>query len=104
MRAASPVSWVPELGGGLVTGHAAATEVLADAVSFTVDDPRFTTARVTGASMLSLDGAEHARHRGAFARSFRPADTGQWLGGFIRAEAARLTGAIRPQGQAELRT
>jgi cytochrome P450 len=104
MRAASPVCWVPEVGGWLVTGYAAATEVLLDAVSFTVDDPRFTTARVTGASMLSLDGAEHARHRGAFARAFRPADTEQWLGGFIRAEAARLIDTIRPNGQAELRT
>jgi cytochrome P450 len=104
MRAASPVCWVPEAGGWLVTGYAAATEVLLDAATFTVDDPRFTTARVTGASMLSLDGAEHARHRGAFARAFRPAGAGQWLGGSIRAEAARLTAAIRPPGQAELRT
>src|SRR5260370_14884433 len=104
MRGASPVRWVPELGGGLVTGYAAATEVLADVVTFTVDDPRFTTSRVTGPSMLSLDGAEHARHRAAFARAFRPADSERWLGDFIRAEAARLTDAIRPDGQAELRT
>ena len=31
-----------------------------DAETFTVDDPRFTTAQVVGPSMLSLDGAEHA--------------------------------------------
>ena len=104
LRAQSPACWVPEVGGWLVTGYAAATEVLLDAVSFTVDDPRFTTARVTGPSMLSLDGERHARHRAAFARAFRPAGTQQWLGDFIRAEAARLVGEIRPHGQAELRT
>jgi cytochrome P450 len=104
LRAQSPACWVPEAGGWLVTGYAAASEVLLDAVSFTVDDPRFTTARVTGASMLSLDGAQHARHRAAFARAFRPAGAQRWLGDFIVGEAARLTGAIRPHGQAELRT
>jgi cytochrome P450 len=104
LRARSPACWVPEVGGWLVTGYAAAAEVLMDAVSFTVDDPRFTTARVTGASMLSLDGERHARHRAAFARAFRPADARAWLGDFIRAEAARLAARIRPQGQAELRT
>jgi cytochrome P450 len=104
LRAHSPACWVPEVGGWLVTGYAAASEVLLDAASFTVDDPRFTTARVTGASMLSLDGAPHARHRAAFARAFRPAGTRRWLGDFIASEAARLIGAIRPRGQAELRT
>jgi hypothetical protein len=104
MRASAPAAWVPELGGWLVTGYAAAAEVLADDRGYTVDDPRFTTARVTGPSMLSLDGAEHARHRGAFARAFRAADAQRWLGGFIRAEASRLADAIGPDGQAELRT
>jgi cytochrome P450 len=104
MRASSPATWVPELGGWLVTGYAAAAGVLADDRGYTVDDPRFTTARVTGPSMLSLDGAQHARHRTAFAGAFRAADTERWLGGFIRAEASRLTGAIRPAGRAELRT
>jgi cytochrome P450 len=104
MRAASPACWVLEAGGWLVTGHAAATEVLLDTASFTVDDPRFTTARVSGASMLSLDGAEHARHRAAFARAFRPGQAERRLGDFTRAEAARLSAAIWPHGQAELRT
>src|SRR5215472_6332444 len=104
LRAQAPVSWVDELGGWLVTGHAAATAVLLDAAAFTVDDPRFTTARVTGASMLSTDGSEHARHREPFAHAFRPADVEGSLGEFIRAEAARLVAALRPAGGAELRT
>ena len=42
-----------------------------DSEAFTVDDPRFSTGRVVGPSMLSLDGAEHARHRSPFADPFR---------------------------------
>jgi cytochrome P450 len=103
LREQAPVCWLPSLGGWLVTGYAAATEVLLDPAAFTVDDPRFTTARVTGPSMLSLDGAEHARHRAPFAHGLRPAVTARWLGDFTRAEASRLVEAIKPAGAAELR-
>jgi cytochrome P450 len=78
--------------------------VLLDPAAFTVDDPRFTTARVTGRSMLSLDGEQHARHRGPFARAFRPAELEQRLAMLVRGNAARLVEAIRPAGRAELRT
>jgi len=57
LRAAAPVSWVPALGAWLVTGYQLAVDVLRDARTFTVDDPRFSTAKVVGPSMLSLDGA-----------------------------------------------
>src|SRR5215472_10779809 len=60
LRAHEPVSWLPALDGWMVTGHEFALEVMRDARAFTVDDPRFSTAQVTGPSMLSLDGAEHA--------------------------------------------
>jgi cytochrome P450 len=103
MRERSPVCWVPELGGWLVTGYRAAAEVLADAAAFTVDDPRFTTARVTGPSMLSSDGAEHARHRAPFAHAFGPAVLQEHLARVIEAEATRLTLRLRPRGSAELR-
>ena len=104
LRERAPVCWVSALGGWLVTGYSAAVEVLGDPATFTVDDPRFTTARVTGPSMLSVDGTGHARHRAPFVRAYRPAELTERLAGFTRAEAARLTEAIRPAGQAELRT
>jgi cytochrome P450 len=72
MRATEPVCWAPELNAWLVTRYDLAVHVLRDSQTFTVDDPRFTTSRVTGPSMLSLDGAEHARHRKAFDRGLRP--------------------------------
>ena len=103
LRAAAPVAWVPVLGTWLVTGYDLAVAVLRDARTFTVDDPRFSTAQVVGPSMLSLDGAPHARHRGPFNRPFRHDEVYARLEGFTRAETGRLVSAIEPLGAAELR-
>ena len=103
LRAAAPVCWVPVLDAWLVTGYQAAVDVLRDARAFTVDDPRFSTAKVVGPSMLSLDGTQHARHRAPFTRPFRAEQIHARLESFTRAEASRLVSAIAPAGTAELR-
>ena len=103
LRAAAPVTWVPVLGAWLVTGYGEAVTVLRDARTFTVDDPRFSTATVVGPSMLSLDGPRHARHRAPFTRTFRSDEIHARLAVFIRAEAGRLVSVIAPRGEAELR-
>jgi len=103
LRAGAPVSWVPVLGAWVVTGYDLAVQVMRDARTFTVDDPRFSTAQVVGPSMLSLDGAQHARHRAPFTRPFRSDEVGARLASFTRAEASRLVDVIAPRGHAELR-
>jgi cytochrome P450 len=103
LRAGAPVAWVPALHSWLVTGYDEAVAVLRDSRTFTVDDPRFSTARVVGPSMLSLDGAEHAHHRGPFTRSFRSDVVHAELTAFTQAETDRLVSAIEPHGEAELR-
>jgi cytochrome P450 len=103
LRADAPACWVPVLGAWLVTGYDLAVAVLRDARAFTVDDPRFSTAKVVGPSMLSLDGARHARHRAPFTRPFRADEIHTRLETFTRAEAGRLVSAIQPSGAAELR-
>jgi cytochrome P450 len=103
LRAAEPVSWLPVLGGWLVTRRDLVEEVLRDASGFTVDDPRFTTARVVGPSMLSLDGPEHRRHRDPFGRALRRGDVSAGLAAFASDEAARLVAELAPMGEAELR-
>ncbi len=103
LRAAEPVSWLPALGGWLVTSRDLALRVLRDSASFTVDDPRFSTARVVGPSMLSLDGAEHKRHREPFAEAFRLAEVEAGLREFVGAQAESLVSGLAPAGHAELR-
>jgi cytochrome P450 len=103
LRAAAPVGWVPVLGAWLVTGYDLALEVMRDSRTFTVDDPRFSTAKVVGPSMLSLDGARHLYHRGPFARPFRSEQIHARLASFTQAEANRLVSVIQPHGAAELR-
>jgi cytochrome P450 len=103
LRASEPVSWLPVLGGWLVTRRDLVLRVLRDSQTFTVDDPRFSTARVVGPSMLSLDGAEHKRHRDPFADGLRLSQVQARLEGFVEAEAARLVSGFAAAGQAELR-
>ncbi len=103
LREHEPVSWLPVLGGWLVTSRDLALRVLRDTRAFTVDDPRFSTARVVGPSMLSLDGAEHKRHRDPFAEAFRLAEVQARLEEFVEAQAARLVAGFAAAGHAELR-
>ncbi len=103
LRATAPACWVPVLGAWLVTGYDLAVGVLCDSRTFTVDDPRFSTAKVVGPSMLSLDGAQHARHRAPFTRPFRSDEIHARLDSFTRAEVGQLVSAIQPRGEAELR-
>ncbi|MGI9111484.1 MAG: cytochrome P450 [Gaiellaceae bacterium] len=103
LREREPVSWLPALDGWLVTRRDVALEVMRDAETYTVDDPRFSTGQVVGSSMLSLDGAEHARHRDPFARPFRLDAVRARFEGFVGAEVDRLLAAIEPKGEAELR-
>ncbi len=67
LREREPVSWLPALSCWLVTDRELSLQVMRDPETFTVDDPRFSTGQVVGPSMLTLDGAEHARHRDPFA-------------------------------------
>jgi cytochrome P450 len=103
LREREPVSWLPALGGWLITRRDLALEAMRDAETFTVDDPRFSTGRVVGPSMLTLDGADHARHRDPFARPFRLAAVRERFTGLVEAETERLIDALEPAGRGELR-
>ena len=103
IRATEPVSWLPAIGGWLVTGRDHALAVLRDADSFTVDDPRFSTARVVGPSMLSTDGADHVRHRAPFAGAFRHAVVMDGFGAWTAIEARRLLAGHLAVGRCDLR-
>jgi cytochrome P450 len=103
LRVHEPVSWLPALNGWLITRHDLAIAVMRDAGTFTVEDPRFSTAQVVGPSMLSLDGEPHARHRGPFAGPFRPRNVRERFEQAAAAEANRLIDAFTVSAHAELR-
>ena len=103
MRASEPVSWVPVVDGWLVTRRDLCIDVMRDAELFTVDDPRFSTARVVGPSMLSLDGSEHRRHRDPFADAFRKPEVMRRFAFQVEGEARQLVTTLAPTGSAEIR-
>ena len=103
LREREPVSWLPALGGWLITRRDLALRAMHDPATLTVDDPRFSTGLVVGPSMLTLDGAEHGRHRDPFARPFRLDAVRERFTALVEAETERLIDAIEPTGRAELR-
>lgn len=103
LRESEPVSWLPALGGWLVTRRDLALAAMRDPAALTVDDPRFSTGQVVGRSMLTTDGAEHDRHRRPFARGFRLEAVRERFGALARAEVDRLIDGRERSGGAELR-
>jgi cytochrome P450 len=103
LREREPVSWLPALNAWLVTRRDLALQAMRDTATFTVDDPRFSTGQVVGKSMLSLDGAQHDRHRDPFARDFRRDAVLRRFTVLVEAETERLIDALEPDGRAELR-
>jgi cytochrome P450 len=89
-----PVAWVEALGGWVVAGRELAMQVMRDPATFTVDDPRFSTAQVVGPSMLSLDDPAHAQHREPFEHPFGLAQTRARFTAFVGAETDRLVSAL----------
>ncbi len=87
----------------MVSRRAEALAVMRDPAAYTVDDPRFATARVVGPSMLSTEGAEHHRHRAPFAAAFR-LEAVRALQPAVQADAGALIDAFAEAGEAELRT
>ena len=103
LRDREPVSWIQALDGWLVTRHDLVLEAMRSPATFTVDDPRFSTAQVIGPSMLSLDGAEHERHRAPFVAPFRAVAVRERFADETRREAGRLLDELEPMRAGELR-
>jgi cytochrome P450 len=103
LREREPVSWVPVLDAWLVTRRDLVLQAMRDPGTFTVDDPRFSTAQVVGPSMLSLDGEEHRRHRDPFARPFRLDAVRERFGSVVEEHADALLDDIESLGAADLR-
>ena len=104
LRALEPVAWIPALDGWLVTRYDLVLEAMRNPHNFTVDDPRFSTGRIVGPSMLSLDGEDHARHRAPFVAPFRVGAVRDRFEGAVEREAdALIDGLLEGPPGAEVR-
>ncbi len=103
LRALAPVAWVPVLDGWLVTSRDLCIQVMRDAQTYTVDDPRFSTGQVVGPSMLSLDGDDHRRHRDPFAEALRLPQVRERFTAQVAGMAESLVEGLAPAGRAEIR-
>jgi cytochrome P450 len=74
-----------------------------EAERFTVDDPRFSTARVVGPSMLSTDGPDHLRHRAGFAEAFKLNAVRDRFTRVVADEVDRLLDDMQVAGEADVR-
>lgn len=101
LRAAAPVLWLNDMSLWLVTSRDHALQVLRNAETFTVDDERFSTGQVVGPSMLSSDGAAHARQRTPFARAFGARSVRRWQPQ-VDTLARSLVSWIAPDGAGDL--
>jgi len=104
LREAEPVSWVPALGGWLVTGYALGREVLGRRRDFTVwAEPNLVRASL-GVMMLTSDGEEHDRQRLPFDEPFRLRSVRARFAGTVAARVETLIAELAPRGECELAT
>lgn len=104
LRATTPVAWLDDLEGWIVTKRGLCIEVLTDSGTFTVDDHRFSTRQVIGPSMLSLDGPAHRRHRAPFAAAFRAPQVRESLTDWTSETVRSLVKDIAREGAGDLRS
>ncbi|TCC66251.1 cytochrome P450 [Kribbella pittospori] len=96
LAALRPVGWVDALDSWVVASRDLAMAVMRDPDTFTVDDPRFSTAQVVGPSMLSLDGAAHKAHRDPFESPFGLAETRRRFTDVVQQTVDELVGVLEP--------
>jgi cytochrome P450 len=102
LRDSEPISWVPALGGWLVTGYELARDMLSRSTDFTVwAEPNLVRASL-GVMMLTSDGSEHRRQREPFDPPFRMRNVRAAFEAPVRRRADELLDQIAPLGACEL--
>jgi cytochrome P450 len=102
LREREPISWVPALGGWLVTSHALARELLGRRDEFTVwAEPNLVRASL-GLMMLTTDGEEHARQRRPFEEPFGVRPVRDRFAEPVGRRVDALIAELAPRGGCEL--
>ena len=100
LREREPVTWLPALGGWLITKREPARQMLLPKSGTTVEAEQNMVRASLGRMMLTVDGDEHERYRQPFEVPFRARETASAYAEPIRAYARELVSRI--QGEAEL--
>lgn len=100
LREREPVTWLPALGGWLVTAREPARQLLLPKSGATVEARPNMVRASLGRMMLTVDGGEHERYRQPFEAPFRAREAERLFAESIRAYARDLIAAI--DGEVEL--
>ena len=100
LREREPVTWLPALGGWLITAREPARQILLPKSGATVEAEQNMVRASLGRMMLTVDGEEHERYRQPFEAPFRAREVEREFGTPIRELARELIGRI--EGETEL--
>jgi cytochrome P450 len=102
LRAREPVSWVPAVGGWLVSSRSAARTVLLARDEVTVQAQQNLVRQSLGTMMLTTDAPEHARLRKPFEAPFKPGSIQETFAATIATVADELIDRFEPTGSTEV--
>jgi cytochrome P450 len=102
LRAAEPVSWVPAMGGWLVTSYEGARQVLSPRAGFTVQANENLVRASLGQMMLTTDEPGHEPMRAPFEAPFHRRAVQERFADPVRGRVDRLLDEIAPRGTCEL--
>jgi len=94
LREREPVTWLPALGGWLITAREPARQILLPKLGATVEAQQNMVRASLGRMMLTVDGEEHERYRQPFEVPFRARESERAFGTPIREFARELIGRI----------
>ena len=94
LRECEPVTWLPALGGWLITKREPARQILLPKSGATVEAEQNMVRASLGRMMLTVDGEEHERYRQPFEVPFRARETERAYAEPIRAYARELIAAM----------
>jgi cytochrome P450 len=100
LREREPVTWLPALGGWLITAREPARQILLPKSGATVEAEQNMVRASLGRMMLTVDGEEHERYRQPFEVPFRAREVEREFGTPIREFARELVHRI--DGETEL--
>ena len=94
LREREPVTWLPALGGWLITAREPARQILLPKSGATVEAEQNMVRASLGRMMLTVDGDEHERYRQPFEVPFRAREAERLFAESIRSYARELIAGI----------